>query len=231
MSNWINFKGVDSRDFDGLIICELPSISKPQMRVEAISIDGKNGDIAEFLGYAAYDKTLKIGLTRSQNIDAVVQYFSGKGEAIFSNEPDKVYRREIIDGVNYERLVKFRVADVKFHTQPYKYLRNEPAVILEIDDQTSLLVENLGLETSLPIITLHGEGIITLSINDVAIFQVDIDDKFVTIDSEKEESYKGNVLKNRFMMGEFPELLQGKNMITWAGNLSKIEVHPKSRWL
>ena len=51
------------------------------------------------------------------------------------------------------------------------------------------------------------------------------------IDSINEEAYKNETLKNRNMSGEFPILESGVNIITWTGNLTKIKVEPKSRWL
>ena len=42
---------------------------------------------------------------------------------------------------------------------------------------------------------------------------------------------KDTVLKNRNMVGEFPNLKSGINKISWSGNLTKIEIQPKSRWL
>lgn len=229
--NWINFKGIDSRDLEGLIICQLPPISKPQMRTETTVIEGKDGDITESLGYSSYDKTLKIGVSVGFDINQIIKYFGGKGEAIFSNEPDKVYNCEIFDKIAFERLVKFKTANVKFHTQPFKYLRDEQPVVLEISEETQLEIVNFGNEKSKPIITLYGEGIVTISLNDHAIFQINIDDEYVVIDSENEEAYKENILKNRYMVGQFPILETGSNIITWVGSLTKIEIQPKSRWV
>lgn len=231
MNNYIIWNGRDSRDLEGLIICELPPITKPKMRIETTEIDGKDGDILENIGYSSYAKTLKIGLTKDYDINEIIEYFTGKGEVVFSNEPDKYYVCEIFDEINFERLVRFKTADVNFHTQPFKYLLNEQPITLEINDETELEVTNAGLQVSKPIITLFGDGIVTISINDHAIFEINIDDEFVVIDSEKEEAYKGNILKNRSMVGKFPTLNSGSNIITWVGNLERIEVLPKSRWL
>ena len=72
MSNII-WKGIDSKTIKGLIISELPPITKPKMRVQETQIDGVDGSIIEELGYEPYDKTLQIGLTREANtIDFVV---------------------------------------------------------------------------------------------------------------------------------------------------------------
>ncbi len=229
--NYIIFKNINSNTIQGLIIQELPPITKPKMRTETIVIEGRDGDISEILGYSSYDKEIKIGLTRNYDIDEVIKYFSGKGEVVFSNEPNKYYNVEIQDQINFERLLKFKTASVRFHTQPYKYLVDEESVDVEITDQEVIQVSIVGLEDSKPIFILYGSGIVEISINNYAQFQVNIDDEYVVIDSEEQEAYKGSVLKNNQMTGVFPILNSGNNDITWTGNLERIIIIPKSRWL
>lgn len=233
MMNYIIWNSVDSRDLQGLMICELPPISKPKMRTQVTEIEGKDGDVSDNIGYAAYDKTIKIALTKNYDINEIAKYFTGLGKITFSNEPDKYYNAEITEQIDFERLLKFKTATVKFHTQPYKYLVGEEPVTLEIEEETELLVTNQGLELSKPIITLYGEDIVEIAINGYAQFHVNIDDEYLTINSEIEECYKDSVLnlKNRKMIGVFPVLEPGENIITWTGTLTKIVVQQKSRWL
>lgn len=233
MKNYVIFKGVNSNTYSNLIISELPCISKPELRVDTTEIDGKDGDIIDELGYAAYDKTLKIGLTSSDNIDKIIKFFSGSGDIVFSNEPDKYYKAYIYEQIDYERLLRFKEADVTIHVQPFKYLLNEEDVVLNITNQTSLTVNNQGLEKSKPILKLYGSGTITISLNGLTAFTVTIDedDDYIAIDSMEEEAYNDTELKNRNMSGEFPLLETGNNTISWTGSLTKIEVTPNSRWL
>ena len=230
--SYIIWKNKNSNEISGLLITELPPISKPKMRTSTTEIDGLDGDIVEYLGYKSYDKTISIGLTRNYDLNAIMSYFNGDGELILSNEPDKYYKAQIIDTIDYNKLINFKTAKVKFHVQPYKYLNSESSLILEINDETSLNVENKGLEKSKPIITLYGSGTIQLLINNLSVCSVNIEeDEYITIDSEKEEAYFGSVLKNRQMQGDFPILNSGINNVSWTGNLTKIESQPKSRWL
>ena len=123
--NSIIWKGVRSTDIEGLLICELPPITKPEMRTSQTEIDGKDGAIIEELGYSPYTKPLKIGLRGNFNIDKVIKYFTGEGEIVFSNEPDKVYHAHISDQIDYTRLLRYRQATIKFTVQPYKYKKND----------------------------------------------------------------------------------------------------------
>ncbi len=229
----IKWKNIDSSTIAGLIITSLPPISKPKMRTSTTEIDGLDGDIVENLGYKSYTKTISIGLSYDYDIDEVINYFNGQGKLVLSNEPDKYYNAQIIDNIDFEKLLRFKTADVSFHVQPYKYLLNETKQILTVTTETSLTVENQGYEKSKPIITIYGSGTIQISINNINVFSVTIDedDEYITVDSMQEEAYCGATLKNRNMNGDFPLLDSGESVISWTGTVTKIEVEPKSRWL
>lgn len=121
MINYIELNGEKSTSVKGLIIQSLPPITKPKMRTSTETIDGRDGDIVTKLGYAAYDKQLSIGLHGDFDIDDAISFFDSEGEAVFGNEPDKYYRYQILDQIDFARLVRFRTAKVKMHVQPYKY--------------------------------------------------------------------------------------------------------------
>ena len=121
MINYIELNGEKSTSVKGLIIQSLPPISKPKMRTSIEEIDGRDGDIVTRLGYAAYDKEVSIGLHGDFDIDDAIAFFDSEGEVVFSNERDKYYRYQILDQIDFERLVRFRTATVKMHVQPFKY--------------------------------------------------------------------------------------------------------------
>lgn len=229
--SYLIWKGINSKDISGLVITELSPISKPKMGTSITEIDGKDGDIIDYLGYKSYTKSISIALTRNYNVDEVINYFNGSGKLVLSNEPDKFYNAHIIDSIDYNKLINFKTATIDFHVQPFKYLNNESPFILDIVDEEYLEVLNKGYEDSKPVITLYGTGIIEILINGNSVFSVNLENEYITIDSEQEEAYYESVLKNRQMLGEFPKLKSGINTITWVGNLQKIEVNPKSRWL
>ncbi len=344
MTNYIEWKGKDSRDIAGLIICELPAVSKPPMRTAETTVDGVDGSLIEELGYDPYDKTLTVGLTSKADTDEVIKYFSGTGKVTFSNEPYKYYNAVIVGQIDYTRLVRFKTATVTMRVQPYKYstvenpvttgtktvtanplitngtLSDGTAVTVEdggegrkiiaayvdakqnqhysltgtlvpeggqtnvycydenktlieqlhaqqndgkfefttlpdtkyirfdgtaadIDistvslaeqtQETTYLVSNTGTEKSKPIIMLQGEGAIECAVNDTPVFTYTFDRAHykVYIDSEKQDAYLENVLKNRNMNGEFPVLNAGSNKISFTGYLTSAEIKARSRWL
>ena len=457
--NSIIWKGVSSTTISGLLISELPPISKPGMRVKETAIDGRDGSILEDLGYSSYDKSVVIGLHGNFDINKVIKYFTGEGEVVFSNEPDKVYTAKIVGHIDYNRLLRYRQTTIPFRVQPFKHKLNEaykeaqtevlngtalvindledaklktfsiygkttqngtptlenPVELVSVGDSGSIIVQNMtiatpnglcgipvssggnytdeygqqwvcdeidlvrgvyvqrivrkdfdgteewdyskqgeyfllhhsilrsaymglplcshfirsatissgvffvgqagfafyhtsssvsewkaflskqfangtpvklvgvlanpieislsteelsayaelhinepnttvqndgnahmkleyfkpyevfneGLETSKPIMMLKGEGTVVISVNGYEMFQYTFPEgeNEVVIDSEKEDAYLGDVLKNRNMNGEFPVLLPGTNIIEWSGYVSSIEILPRSRWL
>ena len=105
--NSIIWQGVSSTTIQGLLISELPPITKPEMRVAETVINGRDGSIIEELGYASYVKTVTIGLYGNFDINKVIKYFTGEGDIIFSNEPDKIYKAKICGQIDYTRLLRY----------------------------------------------------------------------------------------------------------------------------
>ena len=99
-----NNKGVASTTFANMVVQELPPITKPRQRTNLYYIDGKSGAQVEKLGYESYPKTARIGLKNLDNIDAILDWLDGEGDVIFSNEPLKVYRGQIIEQIDVSRL-------------------------------------------------------------------------------------------------------------------------------
>lgn len=236
MRNYIILNGKDSRYIDGFLVQELPPISKPKIRTEVEEIDGRDGDLVTPLGYSAYDKELKIGLSGNYRIDDIISYFDSSGAVTFSNELDKFYRYQIIEQIDFERLVRFRTATVKFHVQPFKYSRVETEKVFTFDraDITSVGVRNSGNTISRPIITIEGEGNVSLSLNGKVIFAIAFgEDRSITIDTEKMEAYNGNVLKNRNVAGDYDNFVLnvGLNTISWSGRITKISLENFTRWI
>ena len=121
MRDYVIINGTNSNTITGLAINLLPPISKPPLRVMTEEIDGRDGDLITDLGYGSYDKTMTISLWGSFNIDTIIGFFNSEGTIVFSNEPDKYYNFKIINQIDYEKLLKFKTAEITLHCQPFKY--------------------------------------------------------------------------------------------------------------
>ena len=113
MRNYVELNGVSSDTITGLIIQELPPITKPKIRTMVEEIDGRNGDIITNLGYSAYDKEMTIGLYGNYDIDEISSFFNSSGKVVFSNEPEKYYNYQILEQIDFLFLKTFLY---QFHT-------------------------------------------------------------------------------------------------------------------
>jgi predicted phage tail component-like protein len=231
----IKLNNINSNSIQVLLIQSLPPISKPLMRTNIEEIDGRDGDIVTKLGYSAYDKDVSIGLYGNYDIDQVIKYFNSEGNVIFSNEPDKYYKYQIINQIDFEKLIRFKTADVTFHVQPFKYSVNDNSYALDIvDNVNNFIIENKGNVKSKPTITIYGSGTINLSLNGMQIFVIDLgDSEYITIDSSEMNAYKGNTLMNRKIIGDYSNLslIEGNNTISWTGTVTKVAIENYSRWI
>ena len=235
MRNYIELNGVNSQTIQGLLIQELPPITKPKMRTSIEEIDGRNGNIITELGYSAYNKSILIGLYGDFDIDQIIAYFNSSGTVVFSNEEDKYYNYNIIDQIDFERLIRFRQATVTMNVQPFKYSLTDNSKTYSIDNETSITVSNVGNIYSKPVLTIIGTGTINLSLNGTQIFQIALgdDSSTIVIDTEQMEAYYGDTLLNRSVIGDYDnfKLNIGKNTISWSGTITSIQIDNYSRWI
>lgn len=236
MKNNIILNGINSNTITGLLIQELPPISMPKMRANIEEIDGRNGDIVTTLGYSAYTKEISIGLYGNYNIDDVITYFvsNSSGTVTFSNEPDKYYNYQILEQIDFNRLIRFKTAIVKLHVQPFKYSNVETAKTFTITDETSITIRNSGNIYSKPIITIYGSGDLGIYLNNSQQFAISLSNLgSITIDTNLMEAYNGSTLMNRLVVGNYDnfKLNTGQNTISWTGTITKIQISNFSRWI
>lgn len=234
MINYIELNGVNSQTIQGLLIQELPPITKPKIRTEIEEIDGRDGNIITELGYSAYNKSILIGLYGDFDINQVIAYFDSSGTVVFSNEEDKYYNYNIIEQIDFERLIRFRQATVQMNVQPFKYSNTDNSKTFTITDQTSINISNAGNIYSKPIITIEGTGTIDLSLNGTQIFQITLGEEgTMIIDTDQMEAYYENTLLNRSVVGDYDQfqLLVGNNTISWTGTITQINIQNYSRWI
>ena len=233
MRNYVIQNGKDSRYIKGLLIQELPPITKPLMRTSIEQIDGRDGDVITRLGYSAYDKKMKIGLFGDYDIDDIIPFFNSSGTVTFSNEPEKYYVYDILNAIDYARLVRFRTAEITYHVQPFKYSNIEKMKVFS-NPASDITIRNNGNYVSKPIIHIKGTGTINLSLNGVQLFRIDLSTtNSITIDTGRLEAYNDDVLMNRYVVGNYDKfvLKVGANSVSWDGQLTYIAFEKLSRWI
>lgn len=227
---WFKFKGIDSRDM-GIRVTAMPETVRPERRMESITIAGRNGTLHTDEGvYDSYDRTMECAVIKRAKINEIAAWLVGRGKMTFSTEPDKAYDVTISNKISITQMMRtFQKFMVTMDTQPFKYSVNDFGEKQELTAPTTVF--NKGTVYSEPIITVFGSGDITLTVNgeDFPLYGVV---ESIIIDSERMEVYKGTANQNSKFGGErFPRLEVGENAIGWTGNVTKVEIEPKWRWL
>ena len=237
MAPYIIINGKNSKNVTGLLIQSLPPITKPKIRTSIEEIDGRDGDIITTLGYAAYDKQISIGLHGDYNVDDVIEFFNTSGKITFSNEIDKYYLFSTYDTIDFNRLVRFKTANVNFHVQPFKYSIEEPLVKWANEGGETIAdfsVRNNGNIYAKPTIKIAGTGVILVKINNVSLLNINLNNETIIIDAQTMNATdeSGNYL-NRKVTGDYNKLRlkPGINYITVTGQIETVEVSNYMRWV
>ena len=239
MIPYIIINGVSSKNINGLLIQKLPPISKPKVRTSIEEIDGRDGDIVTPLGFAAYDKAITIGLKGDYNVDDVIEYFNTSGQVTFSNELDKYYNFAIYNTIDFNKLVRFKTANITMHVQPFKYSLDEPPITWNnTRGQTiaNISVRNTGNIYSRPKLTITGSNTVTVYLDDRQIFSIELSaaGETIIIDAAGMNATDpdGNYL-NRQVTGDYDNfiLAPGINNLRITGTITSITLDTYSRWI
>ena len=233
MKDYMTWKGINSRTI-GITVTELPEIVLPEERVTFTEIPGLSGSITQTEGADVYkDITLSVKCyvqnPLPQAVQAIASYFRGSGRLELPNRPDGYYEARVINQILFTKILRGnapRTFTVNFRCKPFLRLYSGE------DEQEitsgSFLLNPTGIQAK-PFITVNGSGDITLLVG-TRIIQLTGIENGITLDSELQEAYYGNELKNTQMTGEFPVLGAGNTAVSWTGgNVMSVMIKP--RWV
>lgn len=227
-----NFLNKDSYLDYGIVLEKRPIISKPQRNIAYIDVPGRSGSLkVDDETYQDIIIPVECSFKNAELADQadVVKAWldSGEGQLIFSNQLDRYYLAHVSD--QFDIAQEFKVFGkflVNFRCKPFKYDLTNEVITLTMPG----IITNPGTVACEPIIVLSGTGNITLTINELDIQLTGVNGS-ITIDSVLKDAYKGTVLQNSLMNGEFPILLPGDNSISWIGSVTSLQITPNWRWL
>ena len=157
------WNGTDTRS-RRLWISELPSIIRPEERVERITIPGRNGDVTLSEGtdiYKAYEKQCIITVKTEEDYAYLLGWLRGSGKVVFSNEPNREYDARIVS-VEFQRMGNsLRRGTITFHVQPYKAQVPHEGIVTVTSLST---IYNPGDVEARPFIALTATGAASISI-------------------------------------------------------------------
>ena len=229
------FKDHSSLEF-GLLISEKGSYKGASRDISYTSVPGRNGDLITDNGrYKNVNIPYKLTLLNNTEREFVELTHQIKGWLLAEqgyfrlwDSYDKKYFRlgSYSDEVDIEQELRdLGGLSLTFNCKPFKYSfeGQQPVVFTAAGT-----LYNSEFFPSLPYIKITGSGTVTLTINNNAFVFKGIEE-YIEIDSEIMNAYKGTQPQNNKMTGAaFPTLLPGNNVISWVGNIKKLEIVP--RW-
>ncbi|KGG81066.1 tail protein [Caloranaerobacter azorensis H53214] len=231
-----NFNGKDSYIDFGILITKRPTIPSPKRRISYIDIPGRHSRLKYDEGtFEDITIVVECAIKSEDNLNIKIDeikawlFNAGESDLIFSFQPDKKYIAQVVNAIDFEQAFEYASRfPVIFNCKPFKYTVQN--TILTITENNSSII-NPGTIESEPIISIYGNGDITLMINSNAIKLTDINNKII-LNCEIKDCYDDEINSlNSKMLGEFPILIPGQNTIEWTGNVEKIEILPNWRWL
>lgn len=217
-----------------LYIVNRVNIPVSQKEIETISIAGRNGTLTKELGFLDRSITVNFNFkTRNRNdnmskkIRNITSLLLNAKKISFTDDKEVYYKVKAVSISDIERNLRVLGSfSATFTVDPFAYYSPNSKILLTNHSK----IYNIGTYESEPHIKVFGTGNATLNINNKDLTLKDIDG-FIEIDSELKETFKDSVSKNDKKVGEYPLFLIGENTISWTGNITKIEIEPRWRFL
>lgn len=209
-------------------------IPTAEQDVEYIEIKGRDGSLTKKYGYKDIPLPINFYVFENKLFKQVYREAKQKtmsAKTLMLKDDDTVFYK--IKSVSFSNALnpnrEIGEFTVNFILDPFQYELDNPVQTI----MTRINIMNPGY-TSEPIITVHANGTGNLYINDQEITIKDINGT-ITIDSEMMNAYRrsdGLITNlNNHMIGDFPVLKHGNNIINFDGDISKIELIKNWRWV
>ena len=233
MKDYIIWKGINSRTV-GITVTDLPEIILPEERVTFTDVPGLSGSLAQTEGVDVYkDITLAVKCycpdPTPAAVTAIAAYFRGAGRLELPNRPDGYYEARVVNQIPFAKILRGnapRTFTVNFRCKPFLHLYSGETA--QTITSGNFLLNTTGIQAK-PLITITGSGDITLLVG-TQIIELEVIEDGIILDSELQEAYWNDTLKNSCMTGEFPVLGEGNTAVSWTGgNVLSVSIIP--RWV
>lgn len=237
MSNYFRFGGKSTRDF-GMHIEKFPSIMGATRKRTTVSVAGRNGDLHytenAFTNYKQpYECYFHGERPTPEQAHAIKAWLQNSGEYLrLEDTYDPTHYRMAtyigpLDITNH--LNKYGRCTVYFDCAPQCFLKSGD---LPVTFTAQGSIFNKTNQIALPLITVYGTGAGTVTIGDVTVEIKAVEDQMV-LNCELQDTYKltDGVMVNQNLniyAPDFPVLEPGDNVITFSGNVTRLEIVP--RW-
>ena len=239
MSSYFIYNNQNSREF-GL----LESTPMPTPNDEIINTAETPGNITDAYyatgRYAHQELQVVLGVSDKTKIRAINEWLTGRGELVFSDEPDKYYKVIRIEKTPERMSVRFGKINIAFTVEPFAYAVNPTEQnITAATDYAE--IPNSGTMFSAPeirfipaaetvVINTNGKDFEInnlseqVSNNDIVVVDSELSVVYYIRNNEKHDiTYKSKY--------SFPLLHTENNYIKHNGNVSSMSINVRERWL
>lgn len=218
----------------GIYLTKIPVIPSPKRRVTTTQIFGRNGNLKYDEGtYDDITFSVECGfvgdvISRLSDIKAWL-FESGSSPLVFSFENDKKYIAQVVNNIDFEiAMRKFGQFVIIFSCEPFKYAVSEPTVSITSSNTT---IVNNGTVACQPVVDVYGSGDITIAIGIQQMKLQGVSSKII-LNSVLQDAYDDTLNNlNPKVTGEYFILPVGSNNVSWAGNVTKVDITQNRRWL
>ena len=197
--------------------------------VDDIEVAGRAGTLTRLGGWEDTTLTLQLAVPTSDGLDAyrrAAAAFMDATTISLAGEPG-VFRKikHASGGPLARELASWGMCEAELVCQPFTYLT---AGLTPVTLTSSGTVTNPGLLEAAPVITIHGTGQLTLTMNGTQ-YRINSPSGQVTLDSNRLVAHVAGNVQTDALTGGFPTLTPGANRITLGTGISKVVVVPNWR--
>lgn len=217
------FNDISSDDL-GLIIKEMPPITKAAKNIETIKVNGRNGNLHIDNGtYDSVDVTIECIVKDLSKIDIIKSTLEGTGKLELSTVPDRKFIATIKNQIDFAKyLMVLREFPLQLELEPFSFSESKT---LNYNESASFTVG--GNVKTFPIINVTGVG--SISINNISI---EVFETGITIDCDLMNCYTDGIDKNNMViLDDFPYLNPGENNLTFGSGITNVKIEYSERWL
>ena len=229
--NFFIFKrkdGLEVPSFQIGSIKEKPIIQRATRVMKSISIEGRNGTLTEDTkSYSDIEISFEL-INYKNNLweNETIGLLDGIGGELHLSWIEGWYKVNEVDISIKEDITGLFNISITFKCGPFRELEENK---IEFTKNNSTILIEGNYETD-HITKIYGSGDISLFINDEQIVFKGVEE-YITLDTARFICYKDNKSTNKKMIGEYIKLKPGINDIRWIGNVTKIEMSYRGRFL
>ena len=222
--------GFDTGSIPNCYVTDYGEEQMAQPRFDNNTIYGANGDYPIYDGaYDGYDKTVSLYVVKEEEVQKILEQFNQQNNVVeFGHRLGSIFYADYAGSSFRQNGIHAWSLEIKLKMHPFRYQKNNTEVVLTSNGT----VTNPGTVYSEPIITIEGNGDVTLTIGK-QIMQLKLDTK-ATIDCrhKRQNVYdkNGNLKNTLRTRGGFFEIPTGISGVVLSGNITKVRIQGNWRY-